>query len=252
MSAYRKLMITDLSVDPTYQRELSPMRVNKMGADWQPAMVGTLEVSDRGGQYVVFDGQHRMAAATIAGVRELPAIVHQGLTQEQEAELFARLQRERKPLSRFEQFRAKLVARNADALAIDKIVRDAGYTISGTRHSGPDKIVAVASLERVYADHGGEGLRSTLDLIGRAWDGDEGSFIGQMIEGVALVIRTHGTRITDAHVKRLGAVAPRVVLRRAANHVNGTGAISYATVAAEIRKTMRLRPIATTSKENES
>ncbi len=90
------LPIDALFADHAYQRELDEVRVLKMAANYRLALVGIVEVSDRGnGRYAILDGQHRWAMVRDRSFDQvktphLPCRVHTGLTVDQEAKLYRR------------------------------------------------------------------------------------------------------------------------------------------------------------------
>lgn len=241
MSTYRRIPVGDLSIDESYQRTLSESRVRRMAGNWDDAMVGTLEVSDRGSSYVVFDGQHRRAAAVLAGTTTLPCIVHSGLSPQDEAALFARLQSERKALTAFDAFRARLRAGDQDACEVQSVLDKYGYTAAPTRRDSPRTISAVVALNRIHLRGGVVGLDETMGLIEQAWQDEDGAHAGQVLEGAFWVAANWRGRIKPTNIERLAAAAPRVVLRKARNRAVGTGPVLVVYVGDEIRKAMRLR-----------
>ena len=72
--------VEDLFVDPSYQRTLDEKRVDRIASEFDPALLGTREVSARNGRSAVFDGQHRLAALRKIGRRSVPCIVHRELS----------------------------------------------------------------------------------------------------------------------------------------------------------------------------
>lgn len=106
---------SEVFVDITYQRACDSLRARSMARDWNPRLVGIVEVSDRGPtslpRYAIIDGQHRWAAAQRLDPRPmLVANVHVGLTVADEAKLFDQLNRARKKVNVFEHYKARLAS----------------------------------------------------------------------------------------------------------------------------------------------
>jgi hypothetical protein len=186
---HRKVRLADLKVDGTYQRELDETRVQRIVDEFNPALLGALEVSQRNGKFAVFDGQHRLAALKALGKDTAPCIVHEGLSVAEEAALFVQLQTQRKALSPYDRFRARLRAGEPAAIEIQQIAKDRGYTIVRGGHDR--QIGAVASLDRVYARGGGDLLDKALSWIA-TYQGEPKGTDGALIEGFAIAIQKYG------------------------------------------------------------
>lgn len=211
MARFKKMPVADLVIDEAYQRPLDEARVKRMAKNFRPAMVGTLEVSRHNGKCAVFDGQHRLAAARLAGLDALPCMVHENLSQGEEAELFWHLQRDRKPIQATQAFRARLVAGDPIAAEIAEITATHGLTIGRVKGDASRQIQAVTTLERI---HRRGNLSETLDLLD-LWEGDEGRGEASFMDGVSLLEQRYGHRLGAPERKRLAAVSAVVLVRNA-------------------------------------
>lgn len=173
-SRVKRVLIADLQVDYSYQRPLSPGRVESVAAKWDDRKGGIITVSERadGSQFVI-DGQHRMRACERNGGRAIKAEVWTGLSVEDEAEMFDALNDDRARVDPLSRFRAQLRYKHGTALAVQQTVEEAGATIqphvSTSRYEG---IRAVSTLIRIYNRSGREGLiwvlRTVIDAYGAA------------------------------------------------------------------------------------
>ena len=78
----------ELHIDESYQRPLQN-HVKIIARDWNPTKCDPLKINFReDGNLYVWDGQHRLEAARLRGIKYLLCDITVGLTQEQEAELF--------------------------------------------------------------------------------------------------------------------------------------------------------------------
>ena len=80
--------LAELHIDESYQRSLQN-HVKIIARDWNPTKCDPLKINFReDGNFYVWDGQHRLEAARLRGIKYLLCDITVGLTQEQEAELF--------------------------------------------------------------------------------------------------------------------------------------------------------------------
>ena len=80
--------LEELHIDESYQRSLQN-HVKIIARDWNPTKCDPLKINFReDGNFYVWDGQHRLEAARLRGIKYLLCDITVGLTQEQEAELF--------------------------------------------------------------------------------------------------------------------------------------------------------------------
>lgn len=216
------LDVSSMIVDYTYQRPLTAFH-KKIAEKFDPALVGTLVVSDRkpGSQYTdaegkrrkvgpdgavaIVDGQTRWGAATVREIEKLPCLVYMEMTVAQEASLFARLQKERKGIASFHRFRAAMIAGDKEPLDIASIVRDAGYEV-GVSGREPNEITAVAALEAVYR-RGPEILERTLLILKEAW-GDEHLPAAEHIRGLAYFLSSKPEVDDERMASKLGKSTP--------------------------------------------
>lgn len=235
---YRRVNLDRLVIDTRYQRPLHEHRIGKMVDEWNPAQQGVLEVSKRDdGSHAVFDGQHRLAALKALGRKTAPCLVHTGLSSQDEANLFVRLQRDRRPVSPVERFKAQLFSRDPRAKEIAKALTAAGYKVG----NGDNDVKAVASVERIAAKHGLDVLAQTFEIIRDAWFGDRYSLDGSIIGGLAEVVTDYGYKWEPRHTDRLRLQAPVDIKRRAqGKNAANFGASAALIVAREIRKSAGL------------
>jgi hypothetical protein len=211
-----------LFIDADYQRPLTSF-VEQVAADYDPAMVGTLITSEReDGRLAVIDGQTRMEAMRMNGEGLAPCLVYPDLTREQEAELFADLQTKRRGMSSFLRFRAALVARKTEAIAIAAIVNQAGFELDvrETQYT----VKAIAALENVYR-RDPELLMTTMQVIRDAWPDVDTDYRtgGDLIRGLARFLGREARVDRERLVDRLAAVTPRMIQHRANALMEGSG-----------------------------
>lgn len=227
---YAVLDLTEFFVDPAYQRPLSGM-YKKVRDDYDPLLVGTLIASDRGAvksrpRYALIDGQSRKQGmqdgkhATVA-----PAVVYEGLTRQQEADLFARLQTERRGMSTWIRFRAALVAKNPEAEGIAAISAAAGFKVAG---DGDEKgIKSIAALEWLYRR---DLLAPTLEVVRDCWGRPDPTKTasdmrvrGEILLGIGRFLKDTDDVDMRRLVKNLSYVPPEQLRHRANALREGSG-----------------------------
>lgn len=212
-----------LFADSTYQRDLDELRVQRMVDDFDPTLLGVIEVSARtDGRFAILDGQHRWAAAKEAhpdvhvksGVH-LVCQVHRGLTVEEEARVFYEIDMRRKVLSGWDRWKARRGSGDPVVLAVEAIVHEHGLRIDPAPKDGV--IAATKALEVVY-DAGGEALlNNALFVLGRAYGQIRDAYDGTMIQGAALVLDAYDRDELDVDrlCAQLQKMPPRQVKARA-------------------------------------
>ena len=114
-----------------YQRPVLDRVVDKLVREWDPRLLTPLVVSYRDGRYNLVDGQHRVCAMRKKnGGKDVTALcrVYHGLTYEQEAELYYKLDRAKGHL-RLAHATKALVESGADAeiIEIKRLLEGAGF-----------------------------------------------------------------------------------------------------------------------------
>ena len=152
-----------------------------MAREFDANRLDIITVSKReDGKLVVLDGQHRIAAARLIGWdRPVWCNVLEGLTLAQEAARFLMMQEGRKAVRRFDQFTARVVAKDQAAVDIKKTVDGHGLKIS--KYVARGNVCAVESLEYAY----GKGTLNKVLLALCAWDEGDGTLDKRMIRGVS-------------------------------------------------------------------
>jgi len=211
-----------LFVDDRYQRPLTSF-ARTVAEEYNPALVGTLVVSERSnGKFAVVDGQTRAHGAGENDEPVLPCLVYSGLSREQEAELFADLQTKRRGMATYLRFRAALVAKKTEAVAIAALVQSAGFELDVDET--PHTVKAIAALENVYRRDPAL-LDRTMRVIAAAWPNPDMEYraSGETIRGLALFLvreaRVDESRLMD----RLASVTPAQLRHRANALKEGSG-----------------------------
>lgn len=213
----KRLKLTELYIDKRYQRPLDEARVARMAKNFEPALCGVLEVSSgNNGSYAVFDGQHRFAALKLLGEPSWLCRIHT-LEAKQQAELFVRLQTERRPVTPLDRHKAAVFAKDPTALQLKALVEDAGYSITSNHVMGA--LSCVAALNKCLENYGPEALRSALGVIEEAWTrNDHYARKAPMVSGMTLLLCQYSDVLdTKVLVEKLRRVPAAQITREASS-----------------------------------
>lgn len=192
-----------MRVNPLAQRVMNPHWVNKLAISFDLEEMGNPTVNHRDGWFNIIDGQHRVEALKIwlqdwEG-QQVECWTYEGLTDEQEAEKFLKLQDRLKAIA-FDEFRIAVSAGRANESDIDRIVHALGLAISRTKNG----IMATRTLKRVYSRGGPDVLERSLRIIRDAYG--EAGFEAAVIDGLSLFCqRYNGMAPEDRVVAKLSS-----------------------------------------------
>lgn len=187
------------------QRKVNPQQVARIAAHFDPDLLGLPVLSMHAHHYLVLDGQQRIAAfrewhGTGWETQQMQCHVYRGLSEQQEADMFLRLQSNRVRVSAYEEYRVGINAGREDETAVEEQVRAAGLK-TGTSKSS---IHAVSSLLRVYRRSDAETLGKTLRIIRDAYG--ENGFGSETIDGLGLVCQRYNGQLDELWaIQRLGS-----------------------------------------------
>ena len=189
--AIRTLSTARLTSGLPYQRPVEQKNVDKLIRNWNSRELYPVIVSFRDGKFNVVDGQNRIAAMRqMAGGGDVivPCMIYTGMTYEQEAELYAKLDKGKRPLTPRQHTKA-LVESGADAriMEIKCLVEDVGFVWALTEPTGePFEIAPIRALVNAHQLLGGEAFARMLSLLAGAWQGTPNSLRASMLSGMAL------------------------------------------------------------------
>lgn len=194
--------IDRLQADSTYQRELSEQAIRTIVKNFDIDKYGILFVVARDGLYYVVDGQHRLEAAKRLSLPDVPCMLINCTDIQREAELRlgfgARL-----PDTPVQRFKLELQACVPSAIAIDRIVRQAGLKLKlrGGGNTSPRFIQCVSVLKRIYRGYKDSEhlLLRTLQISQGAWPDDYIGRSGRIIDGLACFLYFY-PEISDAQL----------------------------------------------------
>ena len=214
----RTLSTARLTSGLPYQRPVEQKNVDKLIRDWNSRELYPVIVSFRDGKFNVVDGQNRIAAMRqMAGGGDVivPCMIYTGMTYEQEAELYAKLDKGKRPLTPRQHTKA-LVESGSDAriMEIKCLVEDVGFVWALGEPTGePFEIAPIRALINAHQLLGGEAFARMLSLMAGAWQGTPNSLRASMLSGMALFIKTYEVELNDrAFIRRMSIVSPEEII----------------------------------------
>ena len=112
--------------------------------------------------------------------------IYTGMSIQDEAGFFYRKNKDRKSMNPFYSFRARRIAGDEEAQAIQHLVEMEGFAL-GPNSNHEDVIGAIRAVERAYAmasEHRDQSLTPALSTIREAFKGRKGSFDSWIIQGL--------------------------------------------------------------------
>ncbi len=195
------LPVKELEIDPKIQREVhSARKVEDIIKRFNPAALGIVTVSRRNRvTNIIIDGWHRWSAvrAITDNNGEMLCNVFEGLTTEEEAQLFLDVNATNQP-NVMDKFRQRLITGDEVAVAMDKITKHYGWVIQ--REGGNGTLQCVKAIELVYKRSLAAGdepnvLQEVVMVLNRAWGNDKHAGSAVIIDALAAFLSEYSSKI---------------------------------------------------------
>jgi hypothetical protein len=197
----RWVRLGDLQINGAAQREFREPWATEILANFDLDSFQIPTVSIRNGVAYVVDGQHGLWAlrhwldSEDVDDQEVQVWAHEGLTEEQEADLFLALNH-RKTVAPLPKFRAAITAGRPTETDVNRIVLSLGCRVTGDKVHGA--IAAVGTLLAIYNNHGPSVLAQTIATVRDAYG--DGAFEAAVLSGVALVYARYANVVDGAQL----------------------------------------------------
>lgn len=175
-----------------YQRKKHNDKIAQIVASWDERIANEPKVSLRDGIFHVFDGQHTILAREAMNDNNPVKIlckVYYGLSEKDEALLFAKQTGVSSKPSSGERLRANLFGEDEEAIELCKATKKAGLSIDvkGTRHK--KNIACVSTALHAYRILGSELYTEALSIIAEAWKGKADSLRYEIVKAVTEFVK---------------------------------------------------------------
>ena len=200
-----------------YNRGIRRSHVNKIKRNFREDMVKPVIVSFRNGRYYVIDGQHTALAIFELSGNDLnvpiKCDVRTGLTYEEEADLYYRINTSNISLSFGETLIGCIEAKDAESLRFRDVVESCGYVVGSNTNNS---INALSTAWKLFKKDNGEHLTRVLSLTRACWPGNKGGVDSRILSGISMFLRQHGDEYRNEHfIKMLSAEDPKNLIKKA-------------------------------------
>ena len=200
-----------------YQRHLNASRVKRIAAEFDERIANAPKVSYRDGHYYVFDGQHTIAARKLLNNNSdlnIVCKVYSGLTEQEEALLFAQQTGISAPLTAGAKLRAKIHGGDPEAIAFQSATQRAGFGLSFNQSHAKWKIACIATAFSEYRQHGERIYTDALRILAEAWEGDIDSLRSEVLQGVVRFIALYDHEYDPVRlIRQLKRTSPVTIYR---------------------------------------
>ncbi len=215
-----------LQIHPAYQREVIPLKVTQITANWSWVGLGAIVVAERSGEFWVIDGQHRvLAAKRRSDITHLPCVVFKTSDIKQEARGFVDLNTGRKPVTILAKMRAMKVAGDAISIYVTDICEALGLEIvKNAKHVG--QIGAVGWM-MTRASEDKERFCACMELASELSRADSVPVSGKLLAGLWYINANVPMGLADKRLSRRirekGAIALVLAATKASAYFAGGG-----------------------------
>lgn len=196
-----------INVDHSYQRKLEEARVKRISGARNAGAVKAVSLSRRAdGTLWVYDGQHTVAEARLAGREFVPAVIIDG-DPRREAEWFLLVNGGSKRVSQRDIQHAGVVAGDKISELVRDMLEAHGVRVKAGGVAGKGETNAVGLLRKLAKSHPVR-LELAFDLIDAAWADEPLAWTGRIISGVFdLTAQPDGVDV--AHAMKRKKITPQ-------------------------------------------
>jgi len=254
MIRYDQLISPHDNDNPGFNRGytgISRAQVNKIKREYDPQQVEPVLVSFRGGKYYVMNGQHTSLAIYELngedGATLIYCDVREGLTAEQEADLFLKYNTNKRPLSKGDIIWASVCAGDTKAIAFKDLIERCGYKFG---RKSATTIGPIGVCWDIFKERAGVArLENILTLIHDTWPSNTAAVHGKIVRGLDLFFKYHEYEFDREHFVKVFArinykdlVDDAAIFYRAMNEKSYTHPVCvYHTVVQKYNKNLRTR-----------
>jgi hypothetical protein len=202
--ALQWLPVEDLVIDPSYKRSRSASarrNIERIARSFSWSCFGTVVVApSEHGKFVIIDGQHRAAAAALAGFEQVPCQIVSA-TRDEQATADRAINGSTAVSSRMAVHAAGLVTSDPWSVRLAEVCDRAEvellrYPVPVGRQTA-GQTMAVGAISRCLKRHGEETLITALQCITRTTNNKPGALSARVIKAICAVL-AEDTRLRDS------------------------------------------------------
>lgn len=221
MIRYDNLISPHENGNPGFNRGITGInrhQVNMIKRKFDPNQVSPIVVSFRDGKYNIVDGQHTALAIYELNGNDGSTLVYcdvrEGLTLEQEAQLFYDLNTNKRPVSAADKIWSLVIAKNSDAVEFKELIERCGYTFGRRTSTTINPINACWKIFNSPA--GADRLENILTLINDTWPDDASAVTVDMLRGMNRFLEHNGYEFDrERFVKTFSTINHRTIVSNA-------------------------------------
>lgn len=183
---YIELNVGDIYIAPYQRQDVSMKVVNDIVKNFDWNEFDAPIVSCRNEKWWCVDGQHRLEALKILGIKTIYCRILTGLDYEGESDVFTRRNTNRRQLNPCGVFNGNVNAKHTDAVKINEVLQKNGLTYSKElKDKGYIKVYAIQTVRNIYRDGGEKHLDRVLNTLKESWYGEPAAFSCDMMQGLS-------------------------------------------------------------------
>jgi len=190
----------------------------KIATHFDEHLANMPKVSYRDGNYYVFDGQHTIEARKQRnGDQDLPLTcrVYYGLTEEEEALLFAQQFGYSEAVRSGDKMRAKIFGKDPEALDFKRATESVGIHLDYSQNLGENRIGCINTAFRAFQKVGEETYVEALSILKEAWNGEPYSLRSENVRALVDFVDLYkGEYKRKRLVEKLRSVDPLTIYRK--------------------------------------
>lgn len=232
---YGELNTKQLRVDMSYQRQLDPRRVKTIAEHFNPLKVNPAKVSHRDGAYYIFDGQHTTKVLQLRNGNEdlmIECKIYEGLTQKDEAELFARQNEYVRKVEKNAEMKALYAAGDPEIIELKSTLESLGFDFDFGKSKGDYRVICCSTVYNIFRKTRISEFIKLMNCIKECWQGNKDSLRKEIINGMWIFMKTYPDMDPRNLTSKLAKISPLEILRDGKAHREMSGDTKYAWVIA--------------------
>lgn len=214
---YKQINSSSIFSDPAYQRAVDFTRVKNIVSNFNQSLVNPIKVSSRDNKYYVFDGQHTLAALKMRNGNKDLAVeckVYTGLTQQNEARLFSEQNGISRAVRSNARMKALYTAGDKEITEMHDLIVSQGLKLDFSESKGKGKIIACATIYKIYRKTTCSEFRDILQIIQESWNGEPESFNKEILTGMFVFYTMFKDKIDKKKaVSQFQKISPQAIIR---------------------------------------